>query len=376
MSVSDLKKPTATDWAKVKALTDEEIDTSDIPPLGDGFFASATFRFEDIAKKRQARFRNTSPTISRQGRSPSDGKGQKHGHLLSLDYEEENLYPTLRGKGGALEFFKEHPKCWNSGPSGDSSQRERPTRNMASSQIACVNFLLPLADVPGALATLIRSIDGDVNEIVPISHEGNVSLVEFEWTGLGRPLEKDAAPTRGAYVTSIDAFMLASTRGGLRRAYLMEWKYTEKYRTEDKGKGEPGSTRRHRYADLYSADSSSFNGVAPMEELLYEPFYQIMRLRLLADRMVAQKEFDVAEAKVVVVVPEGNTAYREKITSPLLARRFPGQKTVAGVIRATLKHPDDAFSQVGPSTLADAVRRGCGGTVSEWATYQHERYGW
>jgi len=63
MSVSDLKKPTATDWAKVKALTDEEIDTSDVPPLGDGFFANATFRFEDIAKKRQACFRNTSPTI-------------------------------------------------------------------------------------------------------------------------------------------------------------------------------------------------------------------------------------------------------------------------------------------------------------------------
>ena len=36
MSVSDLKKPTATDWAKVKALTDKEIDTSDVPPLGDG----------------------------------------------------------------------------------------------------------------------------------------------------------------------------------------------------------------------------------------------------------------------------------------------------------------------------------------------------
>ena len=41
-----------------------------------------------------------------------------------------------------------------------------------------------------------------------------------------------------------------------------------------------------------------------------------------------------------------------------------------------LKHPDDAFSPVCPSTLADAVRRGCGGVISDWAAYQHERYGW
>ena len=40
-----------------------------------------------------------------------------------------------------------------------------------------------------------------------------------------------------------------------------------------------------------------------------------------------------------------------------------------------LNYPD-AFSHVCPSMLADAVRRGCGGMVSDWAAYQHERYGW
>ena len=63
-----------------------------------------------------------------------------------------------------------------------------------------------------------------------------------------------------------------------------------------------------------------YSGAAPMEEMLYEPFYPIMRLRLLADRMVEHKEFGVSEAKVVVSAPEGNRAYREKITSPPLAR--------------------------------------------------------
>ncbi|MDQ1523720.1 MAG: hypothetical protein QOG00_1838 [Pyrinomonadaceae bacterium] len=44
MSASDLKKPSETNWTHVDALTDEEIDTSDIPPLDEAFFADAKLR--------------------------------------------------------------------------------------------------------------------------------------------------------------------------------------------------------------------------------------------------------------------------------------------------------------------------------------------
>ena len=44
MSVSDLKKPSETDWTRVDAMTDEEVDTSDIPPLDEAFFADAKLR--------------------------------------------------------------------------------------------------------------------------------------------------------------------------------------------------------------------------------------------------------------------------------------------------------------------------------------------
>ena len=64
-----------------------------------------------------------------------------------------------------------------------------PTRNMASSQVMCVNFLLPLVDIPGALNAAIRAIDDDVECIVEIHHEGRMSSVEFEWNGLPRSLE-------------------------------------------------------------------------------------------------------------------------------------------------------------------------------------------
>ena len=45
--------------------------------------------------------------------------------------------------------------------------------------------------------------------------------------------------TRGAVSTSIDAFAVAETARG-RRAYLIEWKYTEFYGSEDKGAGPAG----------------------------------------------------------------------------------------------------------------------------------------
>ena len=44
MSAKTMKKPSRTDWDRVDAMKDEEIDTSDIPPLDEAFFAEAALR--------------------------------------------------------------------------------------------------------------------------------------------------------------------------------------------------------------------------------------------------------------------------------------------------------------------------------------------
>ena len=44
MNEKDLEKKSETDWARLEAMTDEEIDTSDIPPLDEKFFANAKLR--------------------------------------------------------------------------------------------------------------------------------------------------------------------------------------------------------------------------------------------------------------------------------------------------------------------------------------------
>jgi len=47
MNVQDLKKPSETNWERLDEMTDEEIDTSDIPPLDETFFANARLRMPD-----------------------------------------------------------------------------------------------------------------------------------------------------------------------------------------------------------------------------------------------------------------------------------------------------------------------------------------
>ena len=47
MSVNDLKKPSETNWARLEATPDEEIDTSDIPPLDETFFANSKLRLPE-----------------------------------------------------------------------------------------------------------------------------------------------------------------------------------------------------------------------------------------------------------------------------------------------------------------------------------------
>lgn len=273
-------------------------------------------------------------------------------------------------------FFRDRKIDWHKGGRKGSSGTKEPTGNMLSSQIACVNFLLPLVAVNGALDAIARAIDDDVEGIVNIRDEDKSSPIEFEWIGLGNSLEgKD---TRGSNTTSVDAFMIARTKASHLRAYLMEWKYTESYTVgKYKGTGKSGEVIWQRYASLYSAESSSFGtakGAVPMNEFFYDPFHQIMRNRLLADRMVHASELDVAEAKVVVVVPEENTQYRERITSPPLYTRFSDLKTVDEVVRETLKDPDSAFKTVSPAKLVRAVEDKCGATAADWISYVRDRY--
>jgi hypothetical protein len=332
---------------------------------------------QQLVRARQARFLASSPTISNGARRPADRIGQRHRHLLARGHEEENLYPSLRGSGGAIEFFRARRiKWWQGRTSGDALESNGPTRNLASSQIACVNFLLPLAQIPGSLEAALRTVDEEVESVVSLSYQGFDSTVEFEWTGLDGPLEPTANATRGCGVTSGDALLVANTRSR-RRGYLMEWKLAESYENaESKGEGAKGEERRKRYTALYSAPDSSFNGAAYLDDWFYEPLYQLMRLRLLADQMVRAHEFGMEEVIVVVVCPSENTTYLNHVTSQALKTKLPRATSLADVMAATLRRPD-SFTVVSPTSLLAGVRQaGLGLAADSWCAYQSDRHGW
>jgi uncharacterized protein (DUF4415 family) len=44
MKEKDMGNTSRTDWARIDAMSDEDIDTSDIPPLTDAFFSKARLR--------------------------------------------------------------------------------------------------------------------------------------------------------------------------------------------------------------------------------------------------------------------------------------------------------------------------------------------
>ena len=47
MKENALRNTSQTDWERVESMADEEIDTSDIPPLDDDFFAHAELRLPE-----------------------------------------------------------------------------------------------------------------------------------------------------------------------------------------------------------------------------------------------------------------------------------------------------------------------------------------
>lgn len=340
--------------------------------------ARQTGRFGTFARKQQAHFRTT---LSPEANSPTDDVGQRHGHLLAQGSEVENLFPSLRGPGGAFEFFaKRGIKWWTSPRSGDrpaDADFVGPTRNLASSQICCVNFLLPLADVDGGLLEFARLLDQDVKELEVIEDaEKNRSLVEFEWTGWKGTLE--GAGSRGSNATSLDALLVGQTPRG-RTAYLIEWKYCEEYRNpSNQGEGKSGDTRRSRYEGKYNSASSSFNGRLVFDDLLYDPYYQLMRMVLFGDRALEAgitKDLQIDDFRVIVVCPEANLDYRQASEKSPLGKSSP-KASVDALMQSGL-HKPERLSFVGQETIVAALRDGpLAGQLEDWLQYHELRYGW
>jgi hypothetical protein len=212
-----------------------------------------------------------------------------------------DLLPEARAL--AVERFERLGIHWHNGTT------VAPSNHLRSSQVQCVNALMPFVDDPASLKTLFESVL-PIDKVVPFGDPGAPDdYVVFEWVGLHDYLhEGNGKPrTRGANATSVDAAIRYRTPSGDIEIGLIEWKYTESYPLTQIDPADPKNvTRRKRYESLWEAvvRSDQFE----LHDFFAEPVYQLFRQQMLAHEMEKAHELHAAKVRVVYAAPGANAA--------------------------------------------------------------------
>lgn len=278
-------------------------------------------------------------------------KHKKRPFQLAHDDRSQSLLPAVRAQ--AIQVFKDL-----------NIQFHTYIGHGRSSQACCINFLMPFADKPALLSRWIGRLLGITPpQMLQIEKEaaGDYRYVAFEYTGpddfdfLG---EADGrVPGRGANATAADAAVAFEDEHGVRHLLLIEWKYTEEYRSHRLSEDKKGK-RHSRYADKLLAPDGPVRADLglTLDDFLYEPFYQLARQQMLAWQIERKSDrFD--RVRVLHLSPAGNRALHH-VTSPRLAALDVGQVKDAFVaFRSCLQHPASFIDR--PIELAF-------GPISQW----------
>lgn len=243
-----------------------------------------------------------------------------------------------------------------------------------SSQVCCLNFLMPLAEQPDRLARLVgRALGIEPPAMLPVEDgpDGRPWFVGFEWNGAGRDYLNEGAAggtlKRGSNSTSADAVVRFQGADGP-ETLLIEWKYTETYGAPIAESG--NATRTKRYEDLAFAPNGPVRadlGLA-LANFFFEPFYQLLRQQMLAYQMEKAGEHEARRVRVLHISPTGNTALH-RVTSPVL-RRFGTD--AFEVFRSLLVRPDQFVNRSTEELFRPLVDDA--GFGDEWGRYIAARY--
>ena len=122
---------------------------------------------------------------------------------------------------------------------------------------------------------------------------GDYPYISFEYVGEKTHFEGERGwPQRGANCTSLDFAFLFKRYDGKKQLVLGEWKYTEEYKsnklpTKDNILQRRWNTYKEDF-EIWRADNPN---VPTYEHYFVEPFYQLMRQSVLADKMLKKLNF-------------------------------------------------------------------------------------
>ena len=258
---------------------------------------------------------------------------------LPDDLSSHNLHKSIRKD--AIRYFMKRIIPWHDGKPytnskfGELTKSGNPSNHVCCSQSQCVNVLFPFSQDPDALRMLLKKFGFDVSACLPIlnDHGEHDAFVGFEWIGIHNYLMEHSGDrparcnerSRGANFTSADFIFRFKRTDGKIQVILGEWKYTEDYKsTKSKAIGSSGATRLSIYKPLIRNSGLRLGKKIKLNDLLYEPFYQMMRLQLLAAAMEnptpgeGSGEMDADIVSILHVSPSANKDLRNTVTSPTL----------------------------------------------------------
>ena len=182
-------------------------------------------------------------------------------------------------------------------------------RNLRSSAAACINVIGNIAKNKRDLISFLNEFNLGIEDIVSFpsgasfddqqyNDSGNVV---FEWVGPKRSPLHEVGGSRGQRRTSIDAFVLAKIDGKTTQL-LIEWKFTETYNGisfAQRFAGISGTERLRRYSSCLAKlrkvkefpFKMTYEGGLGLFDLGYEPYYQLLRMTLLA-KLTTPFKFD------------------------------------------------------------------------------------
>lgn len=237
-----------------------------------------------------------------------------------------NLFDGIREK--TLKYFEKENIKWWKVLIKDLKKKERayevtpdnmPSREMVSSQIACLNYLFLLREDKESVKIIAKNIDIDFVDVLQIDTDNFFpAYIQFEAVSeidhLNEVTIPKTKPPRGEYSTSIDALIYALHKSGEKYLIPIEWKYTEEYEYSyapiDKSIGDSGKERLKRYSELINKSLFLKSLPSYLNSIyFYEPFYQLMRQTLWAEQMIKNKDYEKIKADNYVhvhVVPNDN----------------------------------------------------------------------
>jgi hypothetical protein len=327
--------------------------------------------------REKERYETLKPKLFSKEAQPSGAyKQNPYPFCLADGYSQENLHKSFRND--AIDYFKKRNIPWHDGIDSDGVKNSLPSNHLCCSQTMCVNTLFPMTTDKQLLQNVFQIYFPEMKEPLPFTTDdplpnGDYPYVCFEFVGKNTHFDGERSwPQRGANCTSLDFAFLFRRHDGKKQLVLGEWKYTEEYKSLKLPPIEEVNKTRWK---TYQADFETWRADNPnvptYEHYFVEPFYQLMRQSVLADKMQLESEMNADIVVHLHISPKANREFSDFFTSPIFSKHG---NTVLEAWKG-IAH-QDKFISVHSESLLTAIEQMADANKRDWADWLLKRYGW